>query len=131
MNPSEGTVTDSVTAINFNTNGSFSSVTGTAAITITYPDTTTQAINLDFGLPTAFNGLTQFGGTPSAAGVEQDGHEEGLFSNTSINTDGNVIASFTNGQSKNVGQLQLAVFSNPSGLTSLGDNLSRNNYSFG
>ena len=123
MNPGAGTVTDSVTAINFNKNGSFSSVTGTAAITVTYPDATTQAINLDFGLPTAFNGLTQFGGTPSAAGVEQDGHEEGLFSNTSINSDGNVFASFTNGQTKNVGQLQLALFSNPSGLSSLGDNL--------
>jgi len=123
MKPSEGTVTDAVTAINFNTNGSFSSVTGTAAITITYPDTTTQTINLDFGLPTAFNGLTQFGGTPSAAGVEQDGFEEGLFASTSINADGNVVASFTNGQSKNIGQLQLAVFSNPSGLSSLGGNL--------
>jgi len=123
MNPGDGSVTDSVTAINFNKNGSFSTVTGSAAITITYPDATTQAINLDFGLPTAFNGLTQFGGTPSAAGVEQDGHEEGLFSNTSINSDGNVFASFTNGQSKNVGQLQLAIFSNPSGLTALGNNL--------
>ncbi len=123
MNPDKGSVTDSVTAINFNKNGSFSSVTGTAAITITYPDTSTQTINLDFGLPTAFNGLTQFGGTPSAAGVEQDGHEEGLFASTSINSDGNVLASFTNGQSKNVGQIQLALFSNPSGLSSVGGNL--------
>jgi len=34
-----------------------------------------------------------------------------------------VIASFTNGQSKNVGQIQLALFSNPSGLSSVGGNL--------
>ena len=123
MKPSSGTVTDAVTSINFNSNGSFASVTGTSAITVTYPDASTQTINLDFGAPTAFNGLTQFGGTASAAGVDQDGHEEGLFSSASINSDGKVIAAFTNGQTKNVGQIQLAIFSNPTGLSSLGDNL--------
>ena len=123
MKSSDGSVTDAVTAINFNANGSFSSVTGTSAITITYPDTSTQTITLDFGTPNAFTGLTQFGGTASAAGIDQDGHEEGFFSSTSVNADGRVVALFTNGQTTNVGQIQLATFNNPSGLSSKGGNL--------
>ncbi len=121
--PAEGSVTDALTAITFNANGSFSSATGTSSITITYPDTTTQTVTLDFGTPNTFSGLTQFGGTGSAAAISQDGYEEGFFSSTSTNPDGTVVALFTNGKTKNVGQLQLVTFSNPAGLTTNGNNL--------
>jgi len=123
MKSGDGTVTDAITAINFNNNGSFASVTGTSSITITYPDTTTQTISLDFGTPNAFSGLVQFGGTSSAASINQDGFEEGFFSSSTINQDGKVVALFTNGQTKTVGQIQLATFSNPAGLSSKGNNL--------
>ena len=123
MKSGDGTVTDAITGINFNNNGSFSSVTGTSSITITYPDATTQTVSLDFGTPNAFSGLVQFGGTSSAASIGQDGFEEGFFSSSTINQDGKVVALFTNGQTKTVGQIQLATFSNPAGLSSTGNNL--------
>ncbi len=123
MKAGDGTVTDAITAINFNNNGSFSSVTGTSSMTITYPDATTQTITFDFGTPNAFSGLVQFGGTSSAAAISQDGFEEGFFSSSTVNQDGKVVALFTNGQTKTVGQIQLATFSNPSGLSSSGNNL--------
>ncbi|MCP4001486.1 MAG: hypothetical protein GY727_11310, partial [Gammaproteobacteria bacterium] len=66
MSAAEGSVTDAITAITFNSNGSFASTTGTSTITITYPDATTQTVTLDFGTPNTFSGLTQFGGTGSA-----------------------------------------------------------------
>ena len=122
MKSSDGSVTDAVTAINFNANGSFSSVTGTSAITITYLDGTTQGITLDFGVANAFAGLTQFGGTASAAATDQDGHGEGFFSSTTVNSDGKVVALFTNGKTTDIGQLQLATFSNAEGLSAEGNN---------
>lgn len=123
MKAGEGTVSDAITAINFNTNGSFASVTGTSTITITYPTSATQTITLDFGTANAFSGLTQFGGTASAASIDQDGFEEGFFSSTTINADGKVVSLFTNGQTKDAGQIQLGTFSNPAGLSSVGNNL--------
>ncbi|MGR3301207.1 MAG: flagellar hook-basal body complex protein [Candidatus Scalindua sp.] len=122
MSAKDGSVTDSLTAIAFNTNGSFASTTGTSAITITYLDGTTQTVTLDFGVANAFAGLTQFGGTSSAAATDQDGHGEGFFSSTTVNADGKVVALFTNGKTTDIGQLQLATFSNPAGLTSTGNN---------
>jgi flagellar hook protein FlgE len=123
MKAGEGTVTDAITSVNFNNDGSFGSVGGTSSITITYPDTSTQTVSLDFGSPRGFNGLVQFGGTSSAAAISQDGFEEGFFSTSTVNQDGTVVALFTNGQTQNVGKIQLAVFSNPTGLSSTGNNL--------
>ncbi len=124
MKAGEGTVTDAITAINFNSDGSIAPVGGTASITITYPDpsTPTQTVSLDFGSPRGFSGLVQFGGTSSAAAINQDGFEEGFFSSSTVNQDGNVVALFTNGQTKTVGQIQLASFSNPAGLSSSSGN---------
>ncbi|MBS1258681.1 MAG: hypothetical protein MAG551_01743 [Candidatus Scalindua arabica] len=122
MKASDGSVTDALTAITFNTNGSFASTTGTSAITVTYKDGTTQTVSLDFGVANAFAGLTQFGGTASAAATDQDGNGEGFFSSTTVNSDGKVVALFTNGKTQDIGQLQLATFSNPAGLTSEGNN---------
>ncbi len=118
----DGSVTDALTSITFNSNGSFASTTGTSAITITYKDGSTQTVSLDFGTANAFSGLTQFGGTGSAAATDQDGHGEGFFSSTTVNSDGKVVALFTNGKTKDIGQLQLATFSNPAGLSSKGNN---------
>ncbi len=123
MAAADGSVVDAITAISFNANGSFASSTGTSTVTVTYPDASTQTVTLDFGTPNTFNGLTQFGGTGSAAAISQDGYEEGFFSSTSTNPDGTVVALFTNGITKNVGQLQLVTFSNPAGLTTNGGNL--------
>ena len=123
MKAAEGSVVSNLTGITFNGNGSFASTTGTASVTITYPDATTQVVALDFGTPNTFSGLTQFGGTGSAAAISQDGYEEGFFSSTSTNPDGQVVALFTNGKTKNVGQLQLVTFSNPAGLSTNGNNL--------
>jgi flagellar hook protein FlgE len=41
----------------------------------------------------------------------------------SINTDGVISGSFTNGQSRNVAQVALAKFTSPEGLVKLGGNL--------
>ncbi|MCP5007013.1 MAG: flagellar hook-basal body complex protein [Planctomycetes bacterium] len=123
MKAGDGSVSDAISAINFNSNGSYASITGTSSVTITYPDSTTQAVTLNFGVPNSFNGLSQFGGTASAAAISQNGYEAGFFSSSTVNSDGKVVALFTNGITQNVGQLQLATFSNPTGLSKQGNNL--------
>ncbi len=123
MKAADGSVVDGISTISFNSNGSFSSVTGTQDITITFSNGNSQTVNLDLGVSNAFNGLTQFSGNSSVATTNQDGFEAGFFLSSNVNQDGSIDALFTNGQTKNIGQIQLAAFSNPNGLSKQGDNL--------
>ncbi len=125
MRPVDGSVTSfGITAINFNTDGSFASITGTTALTITLPaGAGTQVVNLNLGLANAFNGITQLSATSSAAAVSQDGFGAGFFLSSSVNADGTIDALFTNGQTQTLDQIQLATFANPAGLEKQGRNL--------
>ena len=142
MKAGTGSVTDGITAINFNsTDGSFASVTGTSTITVTYPDSTTQVITLDFGQPNSFEGISQFSGDGNSstdsqtvgtvAQFRQDGYKAGFFSSATVNADGKVITIFTNGIAQTVAQLQMATFSNPAGLSKIGGNRFKINVSSG
>jgi flagellar hook protein FlgE len=125
MKPSDGTVSSlGITAINFNTDGSFASVTGNNIMTITLPTGMgTQNVALNLGTGNSFTGLTQLGGSSSAAALSQDGFEAGFFVSAGVNADGTVDALFSNGQTQTLDQIQLATFSNPSGLSKIGGNL--------
>ena len=125
MKPADGSVASlGINAINFNTDGSFASVTGTTALTITLPGTAgTQVVNFDFGLANVFNGITQLSGSSSVAAVSNDGFEAGFFLSASVNTDGTLEALFTNGQTQTLERIQLATFANPAGLTKNGRNM--------
>ena len=125
MKPVDGSVASfGVTAINFNTDGSFASITGNTALTINLPPGMgTQVVNLNFGLSNSFSGITQLGGNSSAAALSQDGFEAGFFLSASVNADGTVDALFTNGQTQTLDQIQVATFSNPSGLSKEGNNM--------
>lgn len=81
------------------------------------PGVTLQSITFDF------TGATQFG-SPSAVQFQtQDGYKNGVLSNISIDRDGFVWGTFTNGQSIRLNQVMLARFNNPNGLERLGGNL--------
>jgi flagellar hook protein FlgE len=73
------------------------------------------AINLDY------SGSTQFGGgfTPS---FFQNGYATGEYSGLSIGTNGEVVASYTNGEKQTIGRLALADFANLQGLKPVGNN---------
>ncbi len=64
---------------------------------------------------------TQFGDKFSAGAVNQDGFPAGQLSSIDVASNGVVSARFSNGQSKDLGQLALAEFSNPQGLRQIGD----------
>lgn len=63
-----------------------------------------------------FDGTTQFGTSFSVNENDADGYTSGSFSGVSIEDDGKVYATFTNGESKLQGQVVLASFANVDGL---------------
>jgi flagellar hook protein FlgE len=66
---------------------------------------------------------TQFGSPFGVTNMKQDGFSAGKLSSLSIEKSGVVMATYSNGQSKPAGQIELATFRNPQGLAPLGGNV--------
>jgi len=87
-----------------------------------------QSFNINTGAvsPLAFtfdlSGSTQFGSPFGVNRLLQDGFTSGRLSGLSIASDGVVQGRYSNGQSRNLGQVVLANFNNPNGLQSIGNN---------
>lgn len=75
-----------------------------------------QTISLDFGTST-----TQLAKAFDVFDRQQDGKAVGQLQDVTIDADGIVRASFSNGESQALGKVALANFANPSGLRQLGD----------
>jgi flagellar hook protein FlgE len=122
--PADGTVVSgTITGITFNANGSLQSSGNSDALTFQFAGMSSpQTINLAMGSPGGFTGLTQVGGTSSAAATSQDGYGAGSLTSVSIGQDGTVAGVFSNGQTIPIAQLAVANFSNPGGLTRVGNN---------
>jgi flagellar hook protein FlgE len=81
-------------------------------------------INMNFDNGTdAISGLTDT--ASQLAAVFQDGSPIGTLSQFSIGDDGVIAGSFTNGLTRNIGQVALAKFANNAGLVDAGNNLFR------
>ena len=63
------------------------------------------------------DGLSQFNGPYTVQFVEQNGAGSGLLSSLEIDSEGFVIANFSNGQSRRVFKIPLAAFPNSNGLS--------------
>lgn len=66
--------------------------------------------------------VSQVSGTSEASSATQDGFASGSLSTYSIGSDGTIEGSFTNGQTKAIGQVALATFPNSQGLLRVGSN---------
>jgi len=73
-----------------------------------------QSLTLDFSK------LSQFGNEFSVNNINQDGYTTGQLRGVEVGDGGIVFARFTNGQSRALGQIALANFSNTAGLQPLG-----------
>jgi flagellar hook protein FlgE len=76
-------------------------------------------------LPVAvdFAALTQVAGDSSVAATSQNGFPVGVLQAYQISQQGLITGSFSNGQTRTVGQLAMASFTNPGGLEKIGQNL--------
>ncbi|WP_448522560.1 flagellar hook-basal body complex protein [Pseudothermotoga sp.] len=67
--------------------------------------------------------LTQFAGANSATFTYQNGNALGTLQSFAINEAGQIIGTFSNGLTDLLGQVALAIFNNPAGLTEIGNSL--------
>lgn len=68
-----------------------------------------------------FTDATQFGGEFAIAATNQNGFAQGRLAGVQISDDGILFARYTNGEAQNLGQVLLASFDNPQGLSPQGD----------
>jgi flagellar hook protein FlgE len=113
--------------VDFNSDGSFRSFTfddGGDRVSLE-PATGASAMSIGFWSGTAnrFDGLTQFSSPFTAKASEQDGYGMGNLTSISVDSIGKITGLFSNGTVKDMGQVVLASFNNPDGLTRVGSNL--------
>jgi flagellar hook protein FlgE len=114
-----------VTSITFPADGS-APTAPTGPVTITIPATTNAngAATLPItGVALDLTQTTQFGSPFGVTNMSQDGYSAGKLASLSIEKSGIVMATYSNGQSKPAGQIELATFRNPQGLAPQGGNV--------
>ncbi|MBI1911755.1 MAG: flagellar hook protein FlgE [Deltaproteobacteria bacterium] len=126
--------------ISFNTSGALYSETG-----VTYPyggfnftggALQSQIISFDFGnsiaqAGTGTDGTTQYGTTSGISALTQDGYSSGTLQRMGVDQDGVISGIFSNGKDLTLGQVLLADFASPVGLSSAGMNLYKETYDSG
>ncbi|KWR70996.1 MULTISPECIES: flagellar hook protein FlgE [Pseudomonas] len=140
--PTDPTSTTPLTSqLSFNSSGQLTGVTSTgmtvnadktmtltgwvpAAITDSTTDPVTWGANgaagATGGISLDLTKTTQTNAAFAVTAVTQDGYATGQMSGLSVDVDGQMYATYTNGQSKVIGQLVLANFANTQGLTPVG-----------
>ncbi|WED43978.1 flagellar hook protein FlgE [Legionella cardiaca] len=117
--------TDNLFRVNFNSDGSFSTAldtTNTALANNLIPlnmALTNGADPLNFTVD--FSNSTQFGSPFAVQSNVQNGYTTGRLDGLDIDEQGTLFGRYANGQSRVMGQIQLANFTNPDGLQALGD----------
>lgn len=97
-------------------NGSDGPPAAGATVVTPIPDPpTTSAFVLSLGE------TTQYGATFGVDDQRQNGYTTGRLSGLDVSSEGVLFARYTNGQSKSLGQVALASFSNTDGLSPVGD----------
>jgi flagellar hook protein FlgE len=86
---------------------------------------TAQDITANFGRIGFYDGLMQMGGDSSAGAIDQDGYGTGALQSISVDAEGIISGTFSNGETLDIAELRLAVFGNPQGLERIGANYYR------
>jgi len=111
------TTTPTATTLSFTSAGALSTTDPLSlSFDLVNGATTPLAFTLDF------SGSSQYGLTFGVNQLLQDGFTSGRLSGISVSTDGVIQGRYSNGKSRNMGQVVLANFNNANGLQSLGDN---------
>ena len=112
-----------VDTLTFGPDGSLPAGYTPTAITISDTDLGYTGGVDPLSFPVDFTGSTQYGASFTVNSLTQDGFTSGKLAGFSIGNDGVILGRYTNGQSKNLGQVVLANFRNPQGLQPLGNNV--------
>ena len=95
------------------TAGTYNATAGTLTITTG----SGQALPITIGSPDTPGGMTQLDGAYTTSSISKNGNAFGLLQGVTIGNDGQVVASFTNGSTRPIYQLDLATVPAPDSLT--------------
>jgi flagellar hook protein FlgE len=84
---------------------------GPIAITNTDGAVTPQDVAVNFGA------MSQLSSSSTASPLSQDGYGAGNLTSYNVGTDGTITGTYSNGITQTIGQVALATFANPGGLT--------------
>jgi flagellar hook protein FlgE len=110
--------TISPTQIQFNTDGTLATA-GPLAVS-GYTPTGADPMAFDVAID-GTGGLVQYGGSSTAEATRQDGRASGALRGFAISDDGTITGQFSNGETKVLGAVAIASFSNPAGLVRVGN----------
>lgn len=121
MLPAAGTA---LTTLTFDTVGKLTAPVAVPPLAIgqvtsaafTPPGAASQTLTFDFSKS------TQYGGAFGVNSMTQDGYASGRLTGFSTSADGTIMGRYSNGQSRAMGQMLLANFTNPQGLQAVGNN---------
>jgi flagellar hook protein FlgE len=125
--PGQGTVTAGAGTLTFDDQGLLTGVTGDETISIN-PSTGGAAFDVNWDIYDDVAGLattdiTGYSEQSDVSALFQDGYGPGTVQNVSIEQDGTIVGLFTNGQTRTIGQVLVADFVSPWGLTKMGKSL--------
>ncbi len=83
------------------------------------------------GVELELGGATQFGSAFGVTDMNQDGFSAGQLTSIAVESNGIILARYSNGQSRPAGQIEIATFRNPQGLQPIGDNAWARSYTSG
>jgi flagellar hook protein FlgE len=111
--------------ITFNQDGTLASFAypgGGTGLTLTPANAEAFTISINSGTTGEVDGLSGFATASNGVVSKQNGFEAGDLVNVSVDANGTVNGSFSNGVIRPLAQIAMATFVNPSGLTRTGDN---------
>jgi len=104
-----------VTTLAFSSAGAFISANNAVKTAVLANGASPLSITMDF------TKMTQFGSGFGVNSLSQDGYASGALSGFNIGVDGLILGRYSNGQTQKLGQVALSNFTNPGGLSPLGD----------
>ena len=122
--------TGKVSTLTFDSTGALTGPTTSPTINVVDPRVTPSA-TLFAALPVSFSGSSQYASGFSVSQLQQDGFASGQLTGIAFDDSGVVKATYSNGRTQNLSQLQLVDFTNLQGLQPMGANLWRATYASG
>jgi flagellar hook protein FlgE len=111
--------------LKFDSNGALSAALmspQTLPLNVSFPVYPATGAKETLSIKLGFNGSTQYGADTSEKLTTQDGYTAGHLQRFSAAADGTLLGQYSNGQTKPLGQIVLANFTNSGGLEPIGNN---------
>ncbi len=125
MDAKEGVINNgTVQNIRFNADGSLTTGNATQLdFTFTNTNGAAQSVGVDIGTASQFDGLVMTGNSASAAATDQDGYSAGELLSIAFTQGGALSGQYSNGQTKVIDTLRIALFPNEGGLLRQGNTM--------